>query len=83
MILHSCVVISTSIYSRNARPLNHSHITCLCKLMRFKWQDKIDDTVLTCTSSIHTKVADEMGQTNTLPEQHTPLKTASLQLNIL
>ena len=32
---------SWTIYSRHARQLNKLHMSCLCKLLRIKWQDKI------------------------------------------
>ena len=48
---------SWTVYSRHARQLNHFHMTCLRRLLRIKWQDKIPDTeVLSRTNlpSIHT-----------------------------
>ena len=32
---------SWTIYSRHTRQLNKFHMSCLCKLLRIKWQDKI------------------------------------------
>ena len=46
-----------TIYSRHARQLNKFHMSCLCKLLRIKWQDKVPNTeVLLCMGmpSIHT-----------------------------
>ena len=48
---------SWTVYARHARQLNHFHTTCLRRLLRIKWQDKIPDTeVLSRTNlpSIHT-----------------------------
>ena len=48
---------SWTIYGRHARQLNKFHMSCLCKLLRIKWQDKVPNTeVLTCMGmpSIHT-----------------------------
>ena len=44
-------------YSRHARQLNKFHMSCLHKLLRIKWQDKIPNmVVLSCIGmpSIHT-----------------------------
>ena len=35
---------SWTIYSRHARQLNKFHMSCLCKLLRIKWQDKVPNT---------------------------------------
>ena len=48
---------SWTIYSRCARQLNKFHMSCLCKLLRIKWQDKVPNTeVLLCMGmpNIHT-----------------------------
>ena len=48
---------SWTIYSRHVRQLNKFHISCLCKLLRIKWQDQIPYTevlLLTGMPSIHT-----------------------------
>ena len=48
---------SWTIYSRHARQLNKFHMSCLYKLLRIKWQDKVPNTeVLSCTGmpSIYT-----------------------------
>ena len=33
-----------TIYQRHAKRLNHFHLSCLRKLLKIKWQDKIPDT---------------------------------------
>ena len=33
-----------TVYSRHARQLNHFHLSCLRRLLRIRWQDKIPDT---------------------------------------
>ena len=33
-----------TVYTRHARQLNHFHLTCLRRLLRIKWQEKIPDT---------------------------------------
>ena len=33
-----------TIYSRHVRKLNHFHMSCLRRLLRIKWQDKVPDT---------------------------------------
>jgi hypothetical protein len=34
------------VYSRHGRKLNHFHISCLRRILRTWWQDKIPDTVV-------------------------------------
>ena len=48
---------SWTIYSRHARQLNKLHMSCLHKLLRINWQDKVPNMeVLSCMGmpSIHT-----------------------------
>ena len=33
-----------TVYSRHAKQLNHFHLSCLRRLLRVRWQDKIPDT---------------------------------------
>ena len=33
-----------TVYQRHAKRLNHFHTSCLRKLLKFKWQDRIPDT---------------------------------------
>ncbi|XP_046846768.1 uncharacterized protein LOC124440414 [Xenia sp. Carnegie-2017] len=35
---------SWTVYQRHARQLNHYHTTCLRRILRIKWQDKVPDT---------------------------------------
>ena len=52
MKVYQAIVITTllyagdswTIYSRHARQLNKFHMSCLCKLLRIKWQDNIPNT---------------------------------------
>ena len=48
---------SWTVYSRHARQLNRFHMTCLRRLLRIKWQDKVPDTEVLSRaglSGIHT-----------------------------
>jgi len=48
---------STVQYSRHARQLNLFHLSCLRKILRIRWQDKIPDTEVlkqAQVTSIHT-----------------------------
>ncbi|XP_047501815.1 uncharacterized protein LOC125047580 [Penaeus chinensis] len=54
-LLYACE--TWAVYSRHAKQLNRFHLSCLRRLLRIKWQDKISDTeVLELASipSIHT-----------------------------
>ncbi|BHF71311.1 hypothetical protein SprV_0401436700 [Sparganum proliferum] len=33
-----------TVYTKQARRLNHFHLSCLCRILRLKWQDRIPDT---------------------------------------
>ena len=41
-LLYACEAWTA--YQRHAKRLNHFHLSCLRKLLKFKWQDKISDT---------------------------------------
>ena len=41
-LLYGCE--TWTVYSRHARKLNRFYLTCLCKIMKIKWQQKIPDT---------------------------------------
>ena len=41
-LLYACE--SWTVYQRHARQLNHFHTTCLRRILKIKWQDKIPDT---------------------------------------
>uniref|UniRef100_W5LZ84 Reverse transcriptase domain-containing protein n=1 Tax=Lepisosteus oculatus TaxID=7918 RepID=W5LZ84_LEPOC len=42
MLLYACK--RWTIYSRHVRQLNHVHMTCLRKVLKIRWHDKIPDT---------------------------------------
>ena len=50
--VYKAVVLSTllnacetwTVYQRHAKKLNHFHLSCLRKLLKIRWQDKIPDT---------------------------------------
>ena len=70
---------SWTIYSRHARQLNKFHMSCLCKLLTIKWQDKVPNTeVLLCMSmlSIHTLLSKVqvrwMGHVSHMNDEHLP-----------
>ena len=50
--VYQAIVITTllyagelwTIYSRHARQINKFHMSCLCKLLRIKWQDRVPNT---------------------------------------
>ncbi|VDL92110.1 unnamed protein product [Schistocephalus solidus] len=33
-----------TIYSNQVRKLNHFHLSCLCRILKLRWQDRIPDT---------------------------------------
>ena len=41
-LLYACE--TWTVYQRHAKKLNHFHLSCLKKLLKFRWQDKIPDT---------------------------------------
>ena len=41
-LLYACE--TWTVYLRHAKRLNHFHLSCLRKLLKFRWQDKIPDT---------------------------------------
>ena len=41
-LLYACE--TWTVYQRHAKRLNHFHLSCLTKLLKIKWQDKIPDT---------------------------------------
>ena len=41
-LLYACE--TWTIYQRHAKRLNHSHTSCLRKLLKIKWQDRVPDT---------------------------------------
>ena len=43
-LLYACE--TWTVYQRHAKRLNHFHTSCLSKLLKIKWQDRIPDTVV-------------------------------------
>ncbi|XP_038058739.1 uncharacterized protein LOC119730017 [Patiria miniata] len=41
-LLYACETSTT--YSRHIRKLNHFHLSCMRKILRIRWQDKVPDT---------------------------------------
>ena len=41
-LLYACE--TWTVYQRHSKRLNHSHTSCLRKLLKIKWQDRIPDT---------------------------------------
>lgn len=59
-LLYGCE--AWTVYQRHAKKLNHIHLSCLRKLLRIKWQDKIPDTEVLSKAnipSIYTMLAKE------------------------
>ena len=62
-LLYACE--TWTVYQRHAKRLNHFHLSCLRKLIKIKWQDKIPDT----------EVLKKVG----MQSMHTNLKIAQLR----
>ena len=69
------------VYQRHAKRLNHFHTSCLRKLLKIKWQDRIPDTEVLKRAGIqcaHTllKLAQLRwtGHVTRMPEEHLPKK---------
>ena len=69
------------VYQRHAKRLNHFHTSCLRKLLKIKWQDKIPDTKVLKRAgmqSLHTllKLAQLRwaGHVTRMPEERLPKK---------
>ena len=57
-LLYGCE--TWTVYSRHVKKLNHFHLTCLRKIMKIRWEDKVPDTEVLAkadTVSIHTLLA--------------------------
>jgi len=57
ILLYACVL--WTLYKRHERRLNHIQLSCLRKLLKISWQDKLPDTDVVClanTHSIYTQV---------------------------
>ena len=56
-LLYACEM--WTVYRRHASQLNRFHLTCLCRTLRVRWQDKIPDTEIlkrTNFPSIHSQL---------------------------
>nr|VZI05706.1 unnamed protein product [Spirometra erinaceieuropaei] len=42
--MYKAVILPTLLYTRRARRLNHFHLSCLRRILRLNWQDRIPDT---------------------------------------
>ena len=78
-LLYACG--TWTVYQRHAKRLNHFHISCLRKLLKIKWQDRIPDTVVLKRAgmqSVHTllKLAQLRwtGHVNRMPDERLPKK---------
>ena len=61
-LLYACE--TWTVYQRHAKRLNHFHTSCLRKLLKIKWQDRIPDTEVLKRAgmqSIHTVYSSEIG----------------------
>ena len=68
-------------YQRHAKKLNHFHLSCLRKILKIRWQDKILDTEVLRKAkmqSVHTllKLAQLRwtGHVTRMPDEHLPKK---------
>ena len=78
-LLYACE--TWTVYQRHAKRLNHFHLSCLRKLLKIKWQDKIPDTEVLKKAgmqSMHTvlKLAQLKwtGHVITMPDERLPKK---------
>ena len=80
-LLHACE--TWTVYQRHAKKLNHFHLSCLRKLLKFRWQDKIPDTEVLKKAnmqSVHTllKLAQLrwIGHVTRMPDERLPRRKA-------
>ena len=80
---------SWTVYQRHAKRLNYFHTSCLRKLLKIKWQDRIPDTEVlkrTGMQSVHTllKLAQLTwsGQVTRMHEERLPKKILYAELEI-
>ena len=50
-LLYACEM--WTVYQRHAKRLNHFHTSCLRKLLKIKWQDRIPDTEVLKKAGMH------------------------------
>ena len=78
-LLYACE--TWTVYQRHAKKLNHFHLSCLRKLLKIRWQDKIPDTEVLEKANmqrVHTllKLAQLRwtGHVTRMPDQRLPKK---------
>ena len=78
-LLYACE--TWTVYQRHAKTLNHFHLSCLRKLLKIRWQDKIPDTEVLKKAkmqSVHTllKLAQLRwtGHVTRMPDERLPKK---------
>ena len=86
-LLYACE--TWTVYQRHAKRLNHFHTSCLRKLLKIKWQDRIPDTEVLKRAglqSIHTllKLAQLRwtGHVTRMPDEHLPKKILYGELQV-
>ena len=79
ILLYACE--TWTVYSRHEKKLNHFHMTCLRKILKIKWQDRVPDTAVLAQSnmpSIHTLLRKAQlrwaGHVVRMPEERLPKK---------
>ena len=80
-LLYACE--TWTVYQRHAKRLNHVHTSCLRKLLKIKWQDRIPDTEVLKRAgmqSVHTllKLAQLRwtGHVSRMPDERLPKKSS-------
>ena len=86
-IVYACE--TWTVYHRHAKRLNHSHTSCLRKLLKIKWQDRIPDTEVlkrAGVQSVHTllKLAQLRwtGHVTRMPDERLPTKILYGELQV-
>ena len=86
-LLYACE--TWTVYQRHAKRLNHFHTSCLRKLLKIKWQDRIPDTEVLKRAgmqSIHTllKLAQLRwtGHVTRMPDERVPTKILYGELQV-
>ena len=86
-LLYACE--TWTVYQRHAKRLNHFHTSCLRKLLKIKWQDRIPDTEVlkrAWMQSVHTllKLAQLRwtGHVTRMPDERLPKKILYGELQV-
>ena len=82
--VHRSVVLPTllyacetwTVYQRHAKRLNHFHTSCLRKLLKIKWQDRISDT------KVLKRAGMQSVHTTRMPDESLPKKILSGELQV-